>query len=110
MLNVSEQCEIGLTRGDTARLTIAIKNDLNNEPYEMQENDTLTFSVKKSITSSEYAFQKRVTGSNVFHFEPQDTAGLSFGKYKYDVQLTTEAGEVYTVIPPTVFEVLQEVT
>lgn len=110
MLTVSEQCEIGLTRGDTARLTVSIKNDLNNEPYEIKETDTIILSVKKSVTSSEYAFQKRISGSNVFYFEPQDTAGLSFGKYKYDVQLTTAEGEVYTVIPPTTFEVLQEVT
>lgn len=110
MLTVSKQGEIGLTRGDTARLTVTIANDATEEPYEIQEADTLTFSVKKSVNDAAYAFQKRVTGSNVFHFEPQDTAGLSFGRYKYDVQLTTAAGEIYTVIPPTTFEVLQEVT
>lgn len=110
MFTVSKQGEIGLTRGDTAKMTVTITNDATDEPYEIQETDVLTLSVKKSVNDAAYAFQKRITGSNVFHFEPQDTAGLAFGKYKYDVELTTAAGEVYTVITPTVFEVLQEVT
>ena len=51
-----------------------------------------------------------MTGSNQFHIEPEDTKFLSFGKYLYDVELTTASGDVYTVIVPTTFEVLKEVT
>ena len=109
MLNVSKYGEIGLTRGDTARLTVTITNEAQ-EAYSIQEGDTLTLSVKKAVTDKEYALQKTITGSNTFYLEPQDTAGLDFGKYKYDVQLTTVYGDVYTVIAPTVFEILQEVT
>lgn len=39
-----------------------------------------------------------------------DTNTLDFGKYKYDVQLTTESEEVYTIIEPSIFEILPEVT
>lgn len=109
MLTVSRYGEIGLTRGDTARLTVSITNDAGEE-YEIQPEDTLTLSVKKAVTDAEYALQKTVKGANLFYIEPKDTAGLAFGKYKYDVQVTTAEGEVYTVIAPSTFEILQEVT
>lgn len=38
------------------------------------------------------------------------TRGDTAGKYLYDVELTTASGDVYTVIVPTTFEVLKEVT
>lgn len=110
MLYIKEDGTIRLTRGDTARLTVPITNSTNNSEYEMQTDDTLYFSVKKSAKESEYLFQKIADGSNSIHIEPEDTAGLSFGKYKYDVQLTTAAGDVYTVIEPSVFEVMEEIT
>lgn len=110
MLTVSERGEIGLTRGDTAWFDVPINNVLTGEPYEIQEADILTFSIKKTTNDRTHALQKRVTGSNIFHIEPQDTENLMFGKYKYDVELTTANGDVYTVIPPTTFEVLEGVT
>ncbi len=109
MLTVSRYGEIGLTRGDTARLTVSITNDAG-EDYELQPEDTLTLSVKKAVTDAEYALQKTIERTNIFYIEPQDTAGLEFGKYKYDVQLITANGEVYTIIEPSTFEILQEVT
>lgn len=38
------------------------------------------------------------------------THALEFGKYVYDVQIITEASDVYTVIGPCTFEILKEVT
>lgn len=111
MFTISPNGEIGLTRGDTARLTITITNEAaDGGAYEIQATDVLTLSLKKSVNDAEYAFQKRVEGTNAFKIEPQDTSELAFGKYRYDVQLTTVEGDVYTVIPPTVFEIMQEVT
>ena len=109
MLNVLENGEIQLTRGDTAHLSVNITKD-NGEAYEIQNGDTLTLSLKKSVKDDEALMSKTITGSDTFHIEPKDTADLSFVKYKYDVQLTTEDGDVYTVIPPSTFEILAEVT
>ena len=109
MLIVSKYGEVKLTRGDTARFTVAVTND-EGKAYEIQEGDTLTLSVKKEVTDTEYALQKKIIGDNTFHIEPKDTAELECGKYKYDVQIDTADGEVYTVIEPTLFELLQEVT
>lgn len=101
---------IKLTRGDTARLTVPIINLANNGEYTMESGDILYFTVKKTAKDSDFLFQKSVTGSNSIHIRPEDTANLSFGKYKYDVQLTTATGDVYTVIEPSTFEVMEEIT
>lgn len=110
MLSITEDGTIRLTRGDTARFTVQITNDKTNEPYVIGVDDTLTFSVKKTVNDVEAVLQKTVTGSDTLYIRPEDTSELSFTKYKYDVQLTTAGGDVFTVIGPSVLEILQEVT
>lgn len=110
MLYVETDGTIRLTRGDTARLSVSITNDTDQNAYEMQDGDTLTLTVKKAATDEAPSFQKVLAGTNTFHIEPKDTAQLPFGKYKYDVQLITAGGDVYTVIEPTTFEIMQEVS
>lgn len=109
MLNVLDDNSIELTRGDTARLSVSVTND-DGEEYEIQSDDTLTLSIKKSVNDAEALVTKTVVGINHFHIEPKDTSGLDFGKYKYDVQLTTADGDVHTVITPSTFKITQEVT
>lgn len=109
MLNVLENGDIQLTRGDTAHLSVNIVKD-KGEAYEIQNGDTLTLSVKKTVKDDEALMSKTIKGSDTFHIEPKDTSDLKFGKYLYDVQLTTDDGDVYTVIPPSTFEILTEVT
>ena len=99
---------IKLTRGDTAYLHIPLST--TEGTYEMGPEDTLTFSIKKTTRDTDYILQKVITGSDVFHIEPTDTSALTFGKYTYDVQLNTKDNDVFTVIPPSTFEVLAEVT
>lgn len=110
MLYVNEGGIIRLTRGDTARLNVSIINDINSSPYEVSSTDVLQLTVRKKVKDADYCFQKTIVGSTLFHIEPEDTAELSFGNYVYDVQLTLENGDVYTVIEPTRFEVMTEVT
>lgn len=111
MLYIEADKTIRLTRGDTAYLTVALSNNQSSTSYTMDENDILTFSVKrKPKTDVDCLVQKVIKGSNTFHIQPEDTKNLPFGKYKYDVQLTTVSGDVYTVIEPTTFEVMEEVT
>lgn len=112
MLYIMPDGTIKLTRGDTARLTVSIDNHIDGTQaeYVMSANDTLTLSMKKSIKDSTPCLQKTITGSNTFYIEPNDTRNLEFRKYKYDVQLTTSAGDVYTIIEPSDFEIMEEVT
>lgn len=100
---------IKLTRGDTAYLTIPLTL-ATGEEYIMQSADELVLSVKEHVLDTQPIMQKRVTGGNTFHIEPNDTANLFFGKYQYDIQLNTASGDVYTVIDVDTFEILQEVT
>ena len=103
-----ENYEIYLTRGDTLPIKILI-TDQNKDPYELQEGDILYFTVKKSISTSEIVFQKKLQ-TNKFNIEHDDTADIAYGKYVYDVQLTLADGTVWTIIKPNLFEVTGEVT
>lgn len=111
MLYVEDNQTVKLTRGDTAYLSVSITNPCSETGYYvMSENDTLTLSVKKNVKDDSYIFTKSITGSNEFHIEPEDTADSAFGKFVYDVQLTTESGDIYTIIEPHTFEIMSEVT
>lgn len=105
MLKITKN-KIQLTRGDTAQIKLAVTQD--GQPYDF-EKDTVVFSVKTSTTTPQYIFQKTVK-DGVILIRPEDTENLQYGSYKYDVQLTTEAGDVCTIIPPDIFEVMPEVT
>lgn len=109
MLIVDPDGTIHLTRGDNAKLNIAINDEVTHTAYIIQPNDKLTLSVRKTI-STPYVFQKHIIGSSQFSVVPSDTSDLIFGEYEYDVQLTTSDNEIYTVIPPTTFDLLREVT
>ena len=110
MLKVFDDNKVELTRGDTARLSVTVTNDIDDTEYNIQNDDVLTLSIKKKVKDDEALVSKTITGHNVFHIEPKDTSYLPFGTYKYDVQLTTADGDVYTVITPSDFKIAEEVT
>lgn len=101
--------EIRLTRGDSAEITVELR-DSNGVEYELTADDKMTLSVKKYIHSTDYVLQKVSKGTNVIKILPEDTKTCDFGKYFYDVQLDTADGEVYTIIPPSVFVIDKEIT
>ena len=49
---------IKLTRGDTARLAITIKNDLTGDDYEILSNDTLRLTIKKQFPTLTRRYKK----------------------------------------------------
>lgn len=101
-----EGTTIQLTRGDSAEFDIAV-TDASGNPYELQDGDEIKFTVKRSVYDKNALIQK--TGSRI-RINPEDTAELSYKKYVYDVQVTMADGTVDTIIPPSTFEVLGEVT
>ena len=110
MLQIDNDGTVHLTRGDTARFSVSINNDTSGSEYEMSTGDVLKLTVKKTVRDTTPCIQKVIEGSNNIHISPEDTNDLEFGKYLYDVELNTEGGDVYTVIGPTTFEILKEVT
>lgn len=97
---------IWLTRGDSAEFDIQII-DAGDNPYELQNGDLVEFTVKDNTYSDKVLIHK--TGTHIA-IKPEDTKLLSYKKYVYDVQVTLENGTINTIIPPSTFEILSEVT
>lgn len=98
---------IEFTRADTGYLQLVVKT--TDGMYEPEEGDTVTFSIKKSIQDEDYVLRKTFKAGDVIVIEPEDTAGLEYGRYKYDVQIDTHLGEVFTVVADSVFKLTKEV-
>lgn len=96
---------IKLTRGDSATLEVD-----KLDGYTMQDGDVLTLSCKVDASKTSYLFQLTADSEKKFTFLPETTAGLDFGAYRYDIQLTTSGGAVYTVIPVSSFTIMEEIT
>jgi len=98
---------IEITRGDSASFSIEL-TDFFDEPYELQEGDVVTFTVKKNTKTTEKVFQK--TGLNI-NILPTDTEKQKYGTYRYDVQFSNESSDtVDTVLGPAEFIISEEVT
>ena len=111
VLIVDKDNTIHLTRGDTARFSIGqIVNTITNTNYTPTAEDTVTMTIKKTVLQADPFVQIIVPGGEVLHIKPEDTKAMAFGKYVYDIQITMADGDVYTIIPPTTFDLLKEVT
>ena len=98
-------------KDNTIHLTLGqIVNTITNTNYTPTEDDTVTMTIKKTVMQADPCVQIIVPCGEVLHIKPEDTKAMAFGKYVYDVQLTMADGDVYTIIPPTTFELLKEVT
>ena len=98
---------IYLTRGDSAYIGINLRT--GDMEYQLMEGDRLTFTVRKDPYSKQKLIEKTLT-EPVISLRPEDTEGLSFGIYHYDVELKFQNGDVNTVIPVSEFHVEKEVT
>lgn len=106
MLKIEDNV-IYLTRGDTAVLNIQIV-DLEGELYELEEGDKCEFTLKKYTSNTKSLIKKEIIRDRL-EIMPEDTKNLKFGEYVYDIQLTLKDGEVLTIVPPTPFNILEEV-
>lgn len=112
MFAISETGDIHLTRSDTAKLIVNLElEDANGDrvPYGVASDTIVKFTVKKDY-DDDPVIEKIVKGSTEIHIEPVDTTYLDFGKYKYDVQVTTADGHNYTPIANKVFRITKEVS
>jgi hypothetical protein len=99
---------ISLTRGDSLILHVNIMQ--NEEPYVPREGDVVRFAMKKNINDEDVLILKDVDlDSMEVVIEPEDTKSLSYGTYKYDIELTTVGGFVDTFIGPANFKITEEV-
>lgn len=107
---------IKLTRGDTFSCAVEIIKD--GEVYTPEAGDKVRFALKhKRMTSNNTEFAdkkplilKNIPISNmVLYLEPDDTKGLGFGEYMYDIEITFANGFVATFIHEASFEIRPEV-
>lgn len=111
MFKVSKSGTIQLTRGDSAGIDLVITDSKTGLPYEIKEDDMITMTLRKEpCKETPILFEKKVTGTNKIYIKPEDTFNLCYGNYVYDVQLVNAVKDVYTVVPPSLFRVLPEVT
>ena len=89
--------KIMITKGDNAALKIKVM-DADGFEREIFDDDVIVLTVRKTADKG------------VISFVPTDTKSLSVGSYHYDIQLTTFGGNIYTIIPDSIFEICQEVT
>ena len=107
--------EITLTRGDSAYMKIkVVQTDIDGKPtgeeYVPGGGDQCVATVRKDDTS-EILFQSEIPiDTMVWHILPDDTWGANMDDdYVFDVQLTTEGGDVFTIIKGD-FLITSEVT
>ena len=89
---------IYLTRGDTFRANISIKDETGN-PYIPVEGETVRFAMKKNYSDSKLLISKDIPINTMeLVLLPTDTKNLSFDNYVYDIQITRANGDVDTFI------------
>ena len=108
-----EGYRLKMTKGDDGYITIQIPG------YKIQAGDTVKLSVSKAMVGGAPVGGASLvaTGSNdlskgtsTIKIPHSDSSRLSAGRYYYDVQVTMANGDIHTVIPRNIFEVLEEVT
>lgn len=100
---------ITLTRGDTFEALISITQE-DGSSYVLKEGDTVRFAMKSSYEDETPLLVKDIPVSTmILVLEPLDTKKLNFGKYVYDIQLTTIEGKVDTFIAKATIKITEEV-
>ena len=102
---------ISITRGDTPSFTVSV-TDAAGAPYELQDGDRLTFTVKRCTKPQDPVIIQRVMDAETgpsFQLTSEETS-LDYGTYRYDVELQTAGGGTYTVVKPDKLTITEEVT
>lgn len=105
---------ISMIRGTTQTIEIKVYGP-DGLPYIISGDEVLRFGVKRNPEDNEYLIEKELTAANldgdvyVTILVPNDTKGLEFGNYYYDVGL--QVGEnYYNVIECSDFEIGYNIT
>lgn len=106
MFNIDDDNNITLTRGDTATIYLTVV-DSEGDEYDFSD-DLVQLTVKRNTVTEDIIFQKTFNSAAIT-IEPADTKHLTYTDLKYDVQIITGNNAVYTVIPPRLFTISEEV-
>ena len=96
---------IYLTRGDTLQIQITIRQD--DEVYTPEAGDKVRFAAKRDrliANQTQYLDEQPLIlkeipiDTMILKLDPEDTNGLDFGMYVYDIEITMANGRVDTFI------------
>ena len=100
---------IYLTRGDTFRATIALK-DAEGEIYTPNPDEIIRFAMKKNYEDPEPLLLISVPYDTLeLVILPNDTKELPFGSYVWDMQITRSNGDIDTFITKAQLVLTEEV-
>lgn len=109
---------ITLTRGDTLVVDVIMKDRFTHEEYIPVEGDVIRFALKHqtmNASRSEFADETPLILKDIpistqqLVLRPEDTKGLGFGSYAYDIEITKVDGTVDTFIHDATFVLRPEV-
>lgn len=101
---------ITLTRGDTLKATVGMRDKDTGDPYVPVAGDVIRFALKKNYEDASPLIVKIVPNeTQLLHLEPSDTKSLPFGNYVYDIEITFANGDVDTFIDKAKFVLEKEV-
>ena len=105
--------DIEMIRGDTEAIRIGVQ-DAGSLKVDLVDGDVVHFTVKTDPNTEAIILQKIVSefieGEALITIYPQDTSGLQFRSYVYDIQLTRANGTVKTIVPVSIFKIRAEVS
>lgn len=104
-MNYLKDNAIYLTRGDTFQTQVTIKQ--NGEDYIPEQGDVIRFAAKRdelNHNNTQYLDKEPLIvkeipiDTMILRLDPEDTAGLDFDTYAYDIEITMASGRVDTFI------------
>jgi len=94
---------IEIAKGDTAKF------DVTFDDYEYQSGDSLLFQVRKNVEDETTVISKTTSpATQPITLTTSDT-DIAIGEYRYGIRVTTEDGDVVTVITDNTFEIVRGV-
>ena len=106
MVNITDK-NIFMTKGDTVKLSLDIR-DKDNNVYNMQSGDVIKMAVRKpKQCNDEFSIESE---SKDIVINTEHTKDMKPGIYEYDIQITFANGEVNTIVPLHKFVIQKEVS
>lgn len=104
MFNLFDECVLRLTRGNSADISITLKDAYTGDPIVIKEGDSVLFTAKDK--HGETVIKRTLTYADIspddghsliLQIIPEETM-LTTGEYLYDVLLLTSDGQAITFI------------
>lgn len=94
---IIEGNQIFITKGDDGTVEMGLQVD--GKPYQMQDGDSLTFTVRELPSEESPVLIEITSESNNIVLRHEDTVNLPVAQYSADAQVMTSDGKRITVWP-----------